>query len=212
MIKAHHTTLGQWFWAQFSKWSIKLRFHTFRIEKTVKADPQRPMLLIGNHISWWDGFWPLWLNRKYFRKRFHVMMLEEELKKRRFMRQGGAFSIHPNKRSMLESLDYVNELLKDADNLVVIYPQGKIHSMSDHRIRFEKGLERILTVCGEETQVVFSVVLVDYFARARPTVFYYLGEWEGISNKEQGFLIEEVEEAYNRFYRLCLAEHRRRKV
>lgn len=221
MIKAHHTRFGRWFWTQFSKWSIKLRFHAFHYEKRIAVDPNRSVFLLGNHISWWDGFWSLRLNHKFLGKRFHVMMLEAELKKRRFLSHVGAFSIDPKKRTVLESLGYAAALLEKPENLVVIYPQGKIHAMSDHRIRFEKGIERVLEKCGEEVQVVFSVVLVDYFEHAKPTVWYYLEEWEGMTIDEQGLSraesrelsnkeVERIEEAYNRFYRSCLAEHRQR--
>jgi 1-acyl-sn-glycerol-3-phosphate acyltransferase len=197
MIPARHSWLGRQFWGGFSRWGIKLAFSEMNYPKDFAFDQKRPVLLLGNHISWWDGFWPLELNRRFFRKRYHVMMLEEELQKRPFMAQGGAFSIQPGSRDLINSLHYAAELLQQPENLVLIYPQGKIHSQHEHRIRFNPGVNNIIKRAGEEPQVIFSAALLDYGAKARPALNYYLRHWDW----EKG-----VEKAYQTFFDEALKE------
>jgi 1-acyl-sn-glycerol-3-phosphate acyltransferase len=208
MITAKHSRLGTWFWAQWSRWGIRLLFEDFRYEERVEVDPRRALLLVGNHISWWDGFWPLWLNHKHLGKRFHAMMLEEQLAQRRFLRSAGGFSINPRSRSVIASLSYAAELLSDPKNLLLIYPQGKIHSLYDQPIRFEKGLEKVLQLTQAPVQLVFSVALLDYHARPRPSLYYRLREYEGDVQAP----LAEIERAYQSFYDHCLERQREIQV
>lgn len=191
MIPARHSWLGRQFWGGFSRWGIGLAFSEMNYPADFNFDKNRSILLLGNHISWWDGFWPLELNRRLFRKRYHVMMLEEELRKRPFMAQGGAFSIKPGSRDLVNSLRYAGDVLHQPQNLVLIYPQGKIHSQHEHSIVFNPGVEKIIARAGEEQQVVFSAALLDYGAKARPALNYYLQHWDGRM---------EVGKAYQEFF------------
>ncbi len=202
MIPAHHTALGSFFWKQWSKWSIRLCFHDFVYPKDFEIKPGHSLLMLANHVSWWDGFWPLELNRQLFHKRYHVMMLEEELKQRRFMAQGGAFSIDPGSRSIVESLRYATELLENPDNMVLVYPQGRIHSLYQQKIGFEKGIDRILKKTQNPVQIVFAAALVDYFSKPRPTIRYYLETYEG----NQLDSLRLLEQAYQAHYRASVEE------
>lgn len=163
----------------------------------------KSILMLGNHISWWDGFWPLELNRRFFRKRYHVMMLEKELQKRMFLAQGGAFSINPGTRDIINSIRHAADLLNDSGNMVMIYPQGKIHSQHDRDIQFNPGIHKIIKLAPDNIQVIFSAALVDYGEKARPTLTYYLEEYAAQSP-------DGVQAAYNLFYDRALATQRER--
>jgi hypothetical protein len=69
-----------------------------------------PLLMIANHISWWDGFWAMYLNLKVFHKKFYFMMLEDQLLKFRFFQWTGGFSIKKKSREMIESLTYASKI------------------------------------------------------------------------------------------------------
>jgi len=160
------------------------------VEDMPAVDPQRSLLLVGNHISWWDGFWPLYLNRRYWHKHYHVMMLETQLRARPFMRQGGAFSILPGSRTVLDSLAYAGQLLEDPTKLVLMFPQGKIHSLYQPEIRFARGAERLWQ--PERSQLFFLAAFPEYLSHPRPTLFYYVEE----ANADQA-----LAEGYAAFYR-----------
>ena len=129
------------------------------------------------------------------------MMLEDELAKRSFMRQGGAFSIQPGSRSMIDSLNYAAELLQNPGNMVLLYPQGKIHSLYETDIQFGTGINHILKKAGSQVQVIGFVVLLDFMSRAKPTLRFYLKEM--IYSPEL-----DLNAAYQKFFNECLEKQK----
>jgi 1-acyl-sn-glycerol-3-phosphate acyltransferase len=169
---------------------------------TIKSgitDKGLPVLLICNHISWWDGIWSFYVNSILFKRKFHFMMLEEQLRKNWFLNYTGGFSVSKNSRQVIESIQYAAELLSDNKNLVLFYPQGEIESIHRHDFVFQKGVERILHLVQHDIQVVFLVCLVDYFSNVKPVVNAYLQDYEGKSS------YMDMQEEYNNFYMKCLS-------
>lgn len=142
------------------------------------TDRQLPILMLGNHISWWDGFIAQYLNIEFFNRKLHIMMLEEQLEKRMFLNKTGAYSIKKGDRSAVESLNYTAELLKDPGNLLILFPQGKIHSMHDTPVTFEKGWFRIFRQLQDPVQVIFFITLIDYFSSRKPFLHLYLYDYD----------------------------------
>jgi 1-acyl-sn-glycerol-3-phosphate acyltransferase len=173
-------------------------FKSVTIKSDIK-DKGLPVLLICNHISWWDGIWSFYVNRKLFKRKFHFMMLEEQLRKNWFLNYTGGFSISKNSRQIIESIQYAAELLKDKRNMVLFYPQGEIESIHRQDFVFQKGIERILQLLQNDIQVVFLVCLVDYFSNVKPVVNAYLHDYEGI------FSFLDLQDEYNSFYKKCLS-------
>ncbi|MEO1448923.1 MAG: hypothetical protein AAFV07_05305, partial [Bacteroidota bacterium] len=96
IIPAAPSRFGRWAWETFCSLSIAWSFdHVEVMMDKLSVAKDKSILLVGNHISWWDGFWPIWLNARHIGKQYHVMMLEEQLRPRMFMTKGGAFSIQP---------------------------------------------------------------------------------------------------------------------
>ena len=162
-----------------------------------------PVFMIGNHFSWWDGFIALNINQQYFRKKFHIMMLEEQLRDRMFLNKSGAYSLNKGQRSMVETFSYTRELLSDPGNLVVMYPQGKIYSMHDQPYVFEKGWYRIIERMEQPVQMVFYYALVDYFSHRKPTLNIYV-----YTHDHPYGAADQVEAAFNDRFRDALAIQR----
>ena len=176
MIRARHT----WFHTRFFKWYTRIRlrsnFSGITVHGEVPASGSS-ILVVSNHFSWWDGFFILWLNDKHLKRKFHVMMLEEQLRNNMILNKTGAFSIRKGSRDLVESLTYAGRILKDSDNLLLMYPQGEIQSMHTPYLHFEPGIERI--VRGSEGQVTLLMVcvLTDYFSNAKPELNLFLEEY-----------------------------------
>ena len=177
---------------------MKRSFHAFIIEKSVE-DKNLPILLICNHISWWDGLWTLHINQQLYHRKYHFMMLEEQLLKNWFFKYTGGFSIRKNSKSVIESLNYTAELLTDKKNMVLIFPQGEIGSMHDNAFVFEKGISKILQRSKNEIQVIFVANLVDYHSNVKPTLHAYMSDYSG------NFETTEIQDAYNGFYQDCVS-------
>ena len=194
MIKAKHSPLYVRFFRFYSRHMIFRHFREIKI-KGAYTGKELPVLLIGNHFSWWDGFIANYLNAIIFKKRFHVMMLEEQLEPRLFLNKAGAYSIKKNSRDVVESLEYTKDLLKSAKNLVTIYPQGEIQSLYHYPLEFEKGITSVLKKLENKVDIVFLVALVDYFSHKKPTLTLALKEYPAYSSSS----VKELEDAYNDF-------------
>lgn len=146
---------------------------------TPEIDPKRAILLLANHFSWWDGFLLFQLNRIFLRKRFHIMVSEENYLQHGFLKYLGAFSVKKNSRSMIETLEFAGKLLDDPENLVVIFPQGKLYSSHADAVVFEKGLMNLINTSAKNFQYLFVGLFTDYFDHRKPSAKAYLQTWEG---------------------------------
>jgi 1-acyl-sn-glycerol-3-phosphate acyltransferase len=205
MIKAKHHWFIYPFFIFYSFWKIKRHFKDVHINTLLPTDTiDKPILLIGNHISWWDGFIVQYINQKLWKKKFHFMMLEEQLVKHRFLNLTGGFSIAKKSKEIIASLRYANELLQDKTNLVLMFPQGKITSMHQQTMVFEKGIERILQHTSETIELVFMVNLIDYFSYATPSLSIYITNYQGDKSNHK-----DIEKAFQDFYTSCVDKQKK---
>ena len=202
MIHAKHHPVIYPFFKWLTGFLLKRHFNSVRIEPDFQ-DNGKPILIVSNHMSWWDGFWMMHLNLKMTQRRFHFMMLEEQLKKHWYFAYTGGFSIKKQTRSALESLHYTNTLLQDSDNLVVMFPQGEIQSMHQEVIHFEHGLQRIIDKAADDLQVLFVVNMVDYLSDPKPNLWIYTQGHSAKALKDNT-----AEHKYNTFYKATLAQQK----
>lgn len=179
---------------RFSSVTISGQFH----------DSGKSILLISNHNSWWDGLWASYVNTKILGRRFHFMILEEQLRKHPYFQFVGGFSVNKGSRDILETLRYTLEILNNPRNMVLLFPQGKLQSLYMRDFVFEKGAAALLKRAGEGIQVVMMAAMVDYFSRVKPGLFIYLEEYSPGS-------AESLEEAYNRFYHASMEKQLKRE-
>jgi 1-acyl-sn-glycerol-3-phosphate acyltransferase len=202
MIKANHKNFWVWFSGHYSKYLLKFYFRNIRyigdFEKT-----NLPVLIISNHFSWWDGFIQIQLNNKFYKRKFHFMMLENELRKSMVLTKIGAFSVMKRNRSSLESLRYALEILQNQQNMLLFFPQGRIQSIYRNEFTFEKGLVSfILENMKDRFQFVFNVNLIDYSAKRRPEISVYHKTYD----LKVGAQPIDIETDFNQFARECMTK------
>ncbi len=191
---ATHNPFIYQFLRLYTIWKIKRNFTRVEILGEV-THHDLPVLIICNHISWWDGFWVNYINMKIFHRRFWFMMAEEQLEKNRFFNKTGGFPVRKGSKNIIASLRYASELLKDKGNLLLIFPQGMIRSLYDSEIRFEKGIEYIIRHTSNEIRIVFLVCLPDYLSNPKPVLYAYLKE-----HNAGVYSLVEMEQEYRDFY------------
>ncbi|HOF07092.1 MAG TPA: lysophospholipid acyltransferase family protein [Bacteroidales bacterium] len=194
MIKAKHHFVIYPFFQFYTKYLIRKNFDHIELISDFK-DNGLPILIIANHISWWDGFWIMHLNLNLIHRKFHFMMLENQLKKHWYFNYSGAFSVNPGSRSVMESIDYAVTLLHNPRNMIFMFPQGAINSIYNDKIIFKNGIEKIIQKSNNEIQIILLANFVDYFSNPKPTVFMYL---KGISSYE--LKNQDIRLVYNQFY------------
>jgi 1-acyl-sn-glycerol-3-phosphate acyltransferase len=204
IIKAQHHKIVYPFFRWYTLHTVSRHFGKVFISGDYN-DKGLPILLIANHVSWWDGFWVSYLNLKIFKRKYHFMMLERQLTLFRVLNKTGGYSVKKGSRSVLESIQYTAELLRDPRNAVLFFPQGKIQSMHADSFHFEKGIEKLLDKVENKIQVFFIVNLIDYFSRIKPDLFIFFREYQA-EKHEMAFLQNE----YNRFYSSCISEQQQK--
>jgi len=202
ILKAKHNAVIYPFFKWFIRFKINRNFIPVKITSEI-IEKNLPVLLITNHNSWWDGLWVEYVNQQIFKRKYHFMMLEEQLRKFWFCKYTGGFSVRKNSKSIIETLDYTRQLLTNKNNLILMYPQGEIQSMHEPVFKFERGLEHILKKIENPVQVVFMVSLVDYFSNPKPGLFLYLKEFDGMDFKTESILLK-----FNKFYADCVEKQK----
>ena len=136
------------------------------------------------------------INKVYFKKKFHVMITEENYDNVWFLKYLGSFSVKKNSRSIIETLEFGGSLLDNPDNLVLIFPQGKLYSNHTDEIQFQKGLMNMINISKRKFQYIFAASFVDYFEHRKASINCYLQEWEGAEFTS----LQLVKSAYNKHY------------
>ena len=172
MIYPKNNKLISGFFHRYIGYIIGKNFKAFNFN-TIEVDSDRSVLLLANHFGWWDGFLLYWLNHLLLKKKFHVMTLEDTVKKVFFLKYMGAYSVLKNSRSMIDSLNYTAELLKDPGNLVLIFPQARLYSNFVDDIHFEGGLAKIIKQAAGKFQYVFVATFIENFQHKKPTINVY---------------------------------------
>ena len=134
-----------------------------------RADANLPVVLVGNHATWWDGFFPYLLNERLLHRRFHILMLEEQLARFPFFRRLGAFGISPGlPRSVLGTLRYAASLLERPGTLLVFFPQGELLPFRTRPLGFRRGLDRLLQLHGGPVTILPFVLRCELQGERRP--------------------------------------------
>ncbi|KQR72539.1 lysophospholipid acyltransferase family protein [Pedobacter sp. Leaf176] len=154
------------------------------------------VLVLANHFSWWDGFLIFYINKKVFKKQFHVLVNAENYRKLSFLKYLGAFAAKHSGKDVLETLNYAGNLLDNPDNLVLVFPQGKLHSNHLKNITFEKGVMQMINASQKRINIVFAATFIDYFSKRKASAYTYLQNWEN----EEYISLQLLKSAYNKHY------------
>lgn len=173
---------------------VSRQFHEVLCD-AIEVDKDKSILLIANHFSFWDGLILYCVNDKILKKKYHVMVEKETVHMLHYLKFAGAFSITKKSRDVIESLNYAAKLLDDPQNLVLIFPQGKLFSNYVDDVRFDKGVFRIMQKAQTNFQLLFASTFIQYFKHKKPTATVYLK-----SDSQKYTNVTELKAAYQQYY------------
>ncbi|WP_246862702.1 1-acyl-sn-glycerol-3-phosphate acyltransferase [Pedobacter sp. KBS0701] len=183
------------FFSWYIQFIIKKDFASFQYDQ-MEVKPEASILVLANHFSWWDGFFLFYINKKVFKKQFHVLVNAENYNKVGFLRYLGAFAAENKGKDVLETLNYAGKLLDNPQNLVLVFPQGKLYSNHLKGISFEKGVMQMINASQKKISIFFAATFIDYFSKRKPSAYTYLQHWEN----EEYVSLQLLKSAYNKHY------------
>lgn len=102
------------------------------------------------------------------------MVLEETMHKVKFFKYLGGFSVNKSSRGVIDSLNYAAGLLNNPNNMVVIFPQGKLYSNFVDEITFEKGAAHIARKVKGKFQYALTATFTENFEHKKPSAYIYI--------------------------------------
>lgn len=137
-----------------------------------------PLFVVANHVSWWDGFLLIELQRIMRPGApFYTVMLESELRQHPFLERIGAIGINPQSPSAL--LSCIRELERRVearpDAMIFFFPQGRIWPSYRRPLGFKRGIEVFCEALGD-VQVLPVGLHIEPMNRVAPQAFVRAAE------------------------------------
>jgi len=167
------------YWA-LVRWAVWTHFNSVwvNVQGPLPHPADGPLIIYPNHPSWWDGYMCFLLTRKVLGGRFeaYLMMEEPELRRYRFFRWAGCFSVdRADPRSAARSVGYISRLLAERRaRALVIFPQGTITPNDRRPLDVYSGAARIARHAGGAT--LWPIALrYEFRGEQRPDAFIRAG-------------------------------------
>lgn len=179
MAPRHNNTV-RWLWDRYLDFRYRGAFSGIHFNLSAAGDaldPKLPVILVPNHISWWDGFLCFEVQRRLRPgSGIYSLMLESELRKFPVLRQVGCFGMQPgNAASVRRAFTEFRDLVAvDPYRTLTFFPQGRISPMRQRPLRFLRGIELLVRMTGR-VQCVPVALHIEPMNAAKPSVFVHAG-------------------------------------
>ncbi len=143
-------------------------------------EPDVPVILYGNHCSWWDGHLGMAVNEERWHRDGYVMMEDKQLERYGFFRACGAFSLNrADGRSAMQTLDYAAELMTHGPGrMLLLFPQGEILANDVRPLRLFNGVAHLVKkiVARAGYCALYPMALrYEFVGEQRPEAFISIG-------------------------------------
>ena len=128
---------------------LKRHFHAVAIDRESRVgamvDSELPLIVYGNHPSWWDPLIAHFLNRKLFAPRqFYAPIDAEALEHYRVFGRLGFFGVRMNSTSGAGAfLKQSQAILRERDTALWLTPEGRFADARDHSAELMPGLAHL---------------------------------------------------------------------
>jgi 1-acyl-sn-glycerol-3-phosphate acyltransferase len=156
---------------------LRKSFSSLRLaggEHVVRAAAAGPVLLFGNHTSWWDPLVCYHLSR-HFGLDGHAMMDAKNLARLPFFARIGAFGVDlADPADGARSLRYAARLLDAPRRMVLVFPQGTERPATARPLGFRPGSAELSRICPRAAAVPFAL-RYEHAAEELPRLYVRFG-------------------------------------
>ena len=154
-------------------------FHAVHYCQAQPFPSDMPVLVYGNHSSWWDAHLPMAANEERWHRDGYVMMEDKQLSRYGFFRYCGAFGVsRSDGRSAMQSVAYAVERLTEAPNrLLLVFPQGEIRANDVRPLQFFAGVGHVVKRVAPVTPVALVpfALRYEFIGEQKPEAFISVG-------------------------------------
>ncbi len=140
--------LLRWF-TWYSRRYLRRHFHSLRVSLNglPPGDAQLPLVIYSNHAAWWDALVGLVLKAEFFSSRQAFAPIDSKaLENYKMFGRLGFFGVEQGtRRGAVQFLRTSEHILRAANSLLVVTPQGRFADVRERPIRFEAGLGHLAT-------------------------------------------------------------------
>jgi chlorobactene lauroyltransferase len=177
MIKARQRNWADFIFKHYIYSLLKKHFHSVHVLgelPILKKDI--PLIFTPNHATWWDGFFVYLLNKEFFKRKFYIMILEEQLSRYNFFVKLGGYSIdQKNPKKIVESLQYTAQMMKENRNsLFNIFPQGELLPLHTD-LKYNSGIKKIIDYYEDNVQLINIAMMPLFLKEQNPQLFFKFG-------------------------------------
>ncbi len=144
---------------------LRRHFHAIAIERQSRCDQfvedGKPIIVYGNHPSWWDPLIAHFLNRTLLpRRQFYAPIDAEALEQYRVFGKLGFYGVRMNSTSGAAAfLRQSTSILRGGDSAIWLTPEGRFADARDHSADLMPGLAHL---CNKMEEGVIIPLALEY--------------------------------------------------
>jgi 1-acyl-sn-glycerol-3-phosphate acyltransferase len=176
----HHSKLLRSLLDLYLTLRYRISFHELKVELDAAKSTLRddlPLILVSNHLSWWDGFFLSEIQRRLFPRRpLYTFMLETELERFPVFRKIGVTGIrHDQPATLLRAFRALKKMRStEAEFCVSFFPQGQLYLQEAGARGFKRGIETLIRSL-HPVQVLPIAIRIEPLRSPRPTAIIRAG-------------------------------------
>lgn len=177
MALAHSGLIDRLWDATVWRWIRRdLRVVMSKLPTTISAG--EPLVLVANHVSWYDGFLLRDIRRALGRSSapHYSVMLRRELRQHPILGGIGAVGVEPGDPASLRALlrRFEAERTTEPGLTISFFPQGRIWPTTRRPLGFQRGIEGIVRAVAPAVVLPVGIHIEPLNAR-RPVAFINVG-------------------------------------
>lgn len=178
MKPPHISSRTLWFFRLIVRLNFWWHFHAVRVSDGSRLSQLRgPLIVYGNHASWWDPMVAVLLAQRFLPGRAHFAPMEaESLSKHGILQRVGVFPVQLQSVRGAAQFMRTGLAVLQANGVLWITPQGRFADARERPLGFKPGLAALAArVPGGCTLLPLAVEYV-YWNERQPQALMRLGE------------------------------------
>ena len=162
----------------YLRWYLGRHFHALRVANARRISPEaEPLILFGNHASWWDPLVALLVGQAALPDREHYAPMDEmALKHYSIFRPMGFFPVdNASARGAAQLLRAGLQVMARPGAVLWITPESQFQDVRKRPIVFRPGLGALMSRSGRMTCIPIAIEYV-YWDERLPEILVNVGE------------------------------------